>query len=333
MSQTETAVCFGPVPSRRLGRSIGVNNIPPKSCSYSCVYCQVGSTQGTECATRVFLSPDLIFEAVKRQLSLARQGGEPVDYVTFVADGEPTLDANLGEAIRRIKGLGAPVAVISNGSLVTLKSVRDALSRADWVSLKIDAVEENLWKRISIPHRSLDLGDILEHMEVFSRGYRGTLATETMLVDGLNHREDHAAALAKRLKRINPQRAYLSVPTRPPAVGWAAPPSPEAINAVYQIVSREISGVELLTGYEGSSFSSTGIPGDDILAITAVHPMREDAVRALLDKAGADWGVVDSMLTAGSLSRSEYRGEIFYMRTPLGRPHRNSDVADLENGL
>ncbi len=128
-----------------------VNNIPPKSCSYSCVYCQVGSTQGTECATRVFLSPDLIFEAVKRQLSLARQGGEPVDYVTFVADGEPTLDANLGEAIRRIKGLGAPVAVISNGSLVTLKSVRDALSRADWVSLKIDAVEEISGKESTFP--------------------------------------------------------------------------------------------------------------------------------------------------------------------------------------
>jgi len=102
---------FGPVPSRRLGRSLGINNIPPKSCTYSCVYCQVGPTARTEVVPRAFYAPARIVREVKRHLSRLRERGERVDYLTFVPDGEPTLDDQLGETIERLRPLGIPIAV------------------------------------------------------------------------------------------------------------------------------------------------------------------------------------------------------------------------------
>lgn len=129
---------FGPVPSRRLGRSLGVNNIPFKHCSYSCIYCQLGWTDKLTIERRKFFDRQLIFEEVRRRLE---ETGE-VDYITFVPDGEPTLDVNLGSEIELLKGLGR-VAVITNSSLLFREDVRADLLKADLVSLKIDAAEEN----------------------------------------------------------------------------------------------------------------------------------------------------------------------------------------------
>jgi wyosine [tRNA(Phe)-imidazoG37] synthetase (radical SAM superfamily) len=116
---------FGPVPSRRLGRSLGINNIPPKSCTYSCVYCQVGPTPRTEVLPRAFYAPTQIVQEVKAHLARLRERGERVDYLTFVPDGEPTLDSRLGETIDRLRPLGIPIAVISNGSLLSREDVRE----------------------------------------------------------------------------------------------------------------------------------------------------------------------------------------------------------------
>ncbi len=124
-------IVFGPVPSRRLGRSLGINNIPPKHCSYSCIYCQVGPTAVPEIVPRAFYSPEEIVRQVARRLETARAQGEAVDYLTFVPDGEPTLDAHLAVAIDALKPLGLPVAVISNASLIWRPEVREILTHAD----------------------------------------------------------------------------------------------------------------------------------------------------------------------------------------------------------
>ena len=107
-------VAFGPVPSRRLGRSLGINNIPPKFCSYSCVYCQVGKTRDLTIARRSFYKPEEIFEQVKRKVNETIQRNEQIDYLTFVADGEPTLDMNLGNEVSLLKQIGIPIAIITN---------------------------------------------------------------------------------------------------------------------------------------------------------------------------------------------------------------------------
>ena len=177
---------FGPIPSRRLGRSLGINNIPPKSCSYSCVYCQVGPTGQREIEPRPFYEPGEILAAVEQRLEEAALAGEGVDYLTFVPDGEPTLDIHLGETIARLKPLGVKIAVISNASLLWREEVRERLLEADWLSVKIDTVDEILWRRINQPHEALRLPRILDGIRQMAREFPGELTTETMLVDGIN---------------------------------------------------------------------------------------------------------------------------------------------------
>jgi len=145
-------LAFGPVPSRRLGQSLGINNIPPKSCSYSCVYCQVGPTVKTATAPRIFHDPEVLAAAVTERVQTLRNQNEKIDFLTFVPDGEPTLDVHLGDAIKLIKPLGVAVVVITNGSLLWQPEVRERLMNANWVSVKVDAVKENAWARINRPY-------------------------------------------------------------------------------------------------------------------------------------------------------------------------------------
>jgi wyosine [tRNA(Phe)-imidazoG37] synthetase (radical SAM superfamily) len=125
-------ITFGPVPSRRLGRSLGINNIPPKACTYSCVYCQLGRTINMEAKERSFYALEDIRKDVTEKIDLAHKAGESLDYCTFVPDGEPTLDIHLGKEIELIKSLGVKVAVITNSSLIWQKRVQDDLQKADW---------------------------------------------------------------------------------------------------------------------------------------------------------------------------------------------------------
>ena len=134
-------LAFGPVPSRRLGRSLGVNNIPPKTCSYSCVYCQLGPTDGRNTGRIALYPVEDIVNAVRTSVRNVRAAGGKIDYITFVPDGEPTLDINLGIEIGNLRDLGIKIAVITNASLLWRKDVRDDLSRADWVSVKVDTAE------------------------------------------------------------------------------------------------------------------------------------------------------------------------------------------------
>jgi wyosine [tRNA(Phe)-imidazoG37] synthetase (radical SAM superfamily) len=307
-------IAFGPVPSRRLGCSLGINNIPPKTCTYSCTYCQVGRTTRMQVERQPFYDPGEVLYAVQDKISKAEKAREPADYLTFVADGEPTLDANLGREIALLKPLGIPIAVITNSSLVWREDVREALLNADWVSLKVDAVEENAWRQIDRPHGMLKLAAILDGMLRFGRDYAGTLVTETMLVAGLNDGEGHLRQVAGFLARLRPATAYLSIPTRPPAEAWVQPPDEEALNRAYQVLSEQVERVETLLGYEGDAFAFTGNVEEDLLGITAVHPMREDTVDAFLARAGAGWSTVRRLIERGQLIETVYKGRRYYGR-------------------
>ncbi|MBN1815199.1 MAG: radical SAM protein [Anaerolineae bacterium] len=307
-------IAFGPVPSRRLGRSLGINNIPPKTCTYSCVYCQLGCTTRMQVECQPFYDPREILHAVQSKTQQAREAEEPVDYLTFVAEGEPTLDVNLGREIELLKPLGIPIAVITNSSLVWRDDVREALLGVDWVSLKADAVEERAWRQIDRPHGWLSLAAILGGMLDFGRDYAGTLVTETMLVADLNDGEGHLGQVADFLARLQPDIAYLSIPTRPPAEAWVRAPDEEILNRAYHILSKQIEQVETLLGYEGDAFASTGDVEADLLSITAVHPMREGAVDAFLARAGAGWPTVHRLVERGQLVEMAYEGQRYYGR-------------------
>ena len=308
-------ISFGPVPSRRLGKSLGVNNIPDKVCSLACVYCQIGRTLRMELERRAFYEPELIFEEVKRKVEEAEERGEKIDYITFVPDGEPTLDINLGKEAGLLKTLGIPLAILTNSSLIWREDVREDLLKFDFVSLKVDAVSEEIWRRVDRPHKSLSLEKVLDGMLEFRRAFRGRLVTETMLIDGIDY-GDEFERIADFLAELKPDIAYIAVPTRPPAERWVKPASEETINRAFQAFAERLGEgrVEYLIGYEGNAFAFTGNVEEDLLSITAVHPMREEAVKEFLRKANANWSVVERLLREGKLIELEYNGKKFYMR-------------------
>jgi wyosine [tRNA(Phe)-imidazoG37] synthetase (radical SAM superfamily) len=311
---------FGPVPSRRLGRSLGVNNIPPKTCSYSCVYCQLGRTNNMLVDRRAFHEPDQILAQVERRIDEVESRGEKIDYITFVPDGEPTLDVNLGREIMLLKHFGIPVAVITNASLLWSDDVRGDLLAADFVSLKVDAVSPDLWRNINRPHKDLKLDVILDGIRQFSRNFKGMLVSETMLIDNIDYEGEleRIAGFLGGLDKLD--KAYVAIPTRPPAEKWVKPAREEKVNTAFQLFVKRLGNdrVEYLIGYEGNAFAFTGDVREDLLSITAVHPMREEAVRELLRRAGANWQIVDELLRNGKLVRLEYEGKIYYMRRFIG---------------
>lgn len=307
-------IAFGPIPSRRLGKSLGINNITPgKRCSYACVYCQVGETKVKQIEREAFYEPEVIYREVEKHLAKLDRDHTP-DYLTFVPNGEPTLDINLGKEIRLLKAFHIPVAVISNGSLLYRSDVRNDLIHADWVSVKTDAVTEEIWRRINRPFETLDFRKYQEGVQRFAGKYTGILVTETMLVDGMNDSVGHMNALASFIARLQPAIAYISVPIRPPAVKDTRMPSVEKLNRVYQVFTDYDLKVEILMGFEGTDTGFTGNAREDILNITAVHPLREDSILQLLSKDKADFNVVESLIEQGLLEAVSYNRKKYYLR-------------------
>lgn len=308
------SIVYGPVPSRRLGRSLGINNIPPKACSYSCVYCQLGNTDNMLTERQTFYDPAELVENVTRKVEQVSETGETIDYLTFVPDGEPSLDANLGEEIGHLKSLNIRIAVITNASLIWREDVCQELKKADWVSLKVDTVNQETWHRLNRPRKSLQIERILEGMVRFASDFTGELATETMLIQGINDNAGEMERVADFLARLKPAKAYLAIPTRPPAEKTIIAADEQAVNLAYQVFGNRLNEVEYLIGYEGNAFSFSGNIEEELLSITSVHPMREEAVTELLKKAGSGWELVDKLIKDGNLVEVEYRENRFYMR-------------------
>lgn len=319
-------LAFGPVPSRRLGKSLGINNIPAKICSYSCVYCQLGKTVKLKAERRGFHNPEKTFEIVKEKVDAAKAREEEIDYLTFVPDGEPTLDASLGKEIDLLRQVKIPIAVLTNASLMWREDVREDLLGADYVSLKVDAVSENLWRRVDRPHGSLKIKKILEGIVDFSKEFKGITVTETMLIDNIDY-TDELERIVDFLSEVDPNKAYVAVPTRPPAEDWVRPAGEAVVNEAFQVFARKLGyrRIEYLIGYEGNAFAFTGNIEEDLLSIMSVHPMREEGVKELLKKANSDWDVVEKLLVEGKLIELEYQSHEYFMRKLPSRLDRQND--------
>jgi wyosine [tRNA(Phe)-imidazoG37] synthetase (radical SAM superfamily) len=312
----EGAMAFGPVPSRRLGRSLGINNIPAKTCPYSCVYCQLGKTVKMTTERQAFYKPEDIFKEVKRKANEAFSRNEGIDYLTFVPDGEPTLDLNLGKEISLLKQIGISIAALSGASLIWRDDVKEDLLEANLVSLKVDAVSEDLWRTVNRPHRSLRLDMILDGVTEFAKKFKGAIISETMLIDSINYENEieKIAEFLRHLKKLD--KAYIAIPTRPPTEMWAKPVREETVNGAFQAFAQKLGAnrVEYLIGYEGDAFAFTGKVEEDLLSITGVHPMRETAVIEFLRKADEGWDIIEKLLHEDKLVKLEYERNTYYMR-------------------
>lgn len=309
-------IVYGPVPSRRLGQSIGINNIPPKICSYSCVYCQLGRTNHMQMKRQAFCRPEDICREAEIKLKQLETENKQADYFSFVPDGEPTLDMNLGKTIELLKPYNIKIAVITNASLLWMDEVKQDLMDADWVSVSIDAADEDAWHKIDRPHGMLKHQDILKGIVEFSKAFRGTLVTETMLVEGINDQEACIEKIAEQVALVQPQKAYLLVPTRPPAESGVKRASSDSLRNATAII-RGVSGtdVECITGDETEEgFFFTEDIADDIISIASVHPIREDIIESLLNKRNASRSVISGLIDRGRLIEYTYEGKKFYKR-------------------
>ncbi|AIJ05166.1 Radical SAM domain protein [Methanocaldococcus bathoardescens] len=312
-------IAFGPVPSRRLGRSLGINNILCKFCSYDCIYCQAGRTINKTTERRAFYNPEDIFKSVEERINKLSNG--KIDYLTFVADGEPTLDINLSKEVEILRDFDIPIAIITNSSLIWRDDVRNDLLNFDLVSFKVDSVNEKIWREINRPHKNLALDKILESMIAFRDNYKGKLITETMILGNINYTEDSIIKTAEFLKELNPDRCYLNIPIRPPSEKYIKFPKIEVITKILSIFNEIIgkNKVELLGKFEGNDFVFSENVEEDILAITSVHPLREDVIKELLNKANISLDIIEKMINEGKLIKLEYNGKIFYIKNMKSR--------------
>ena len=305
-------IIFGPVPSRRFGKSLGINNVPyPKKCTYSCVYCQIGRTFDFRIEREEFYKPEEIEKQVGEVIESLND--KRIDYISFVPDGEPTLDINLGKSIDRLKKFGIKIAIITNSSLIWRKDVRDDLKKADTVSLKIDAVSEDIWKKIDRPHKDLNLNKILEGIRIFSSEFKGELFTETLFIKSINDREEEIEKIGEFLKEVKPSIAYIGYPTRPPAEKWVEIPDERKIDFAYIVFKDKKINVKVMEKKE-EKFGYTGNLTKDILSIVSVHPMSRKEIEQFINENKGDVKIIGSLIERNEIEEVEYKSEKYYRR-------------------
>ena len=207
-----TRYIFGPVPSRRLGRSLGVDLVPFKTCTYDCIYCQLGRTTSKTIERKDWVPLEKVVAELESRLS-----SQP-DYITLSGSGEPTLHSQVGELIARIKTLtDTPVAVLTNGSLLWREEMRRELLRADLVVPSLDAGDERMFQVVNRPHERISFERMLDGLVAFRQEYRGQYWLEVMVVGGHTATPTEVAKLADCAHRIQPNRVQLNTVTRPPA--------------------------------------------------------------------------------------------------------------------
>ena len=288
---------FGPVPSRRLGQSLGVDTITLKTCNWNCVYCQLGRTVPLTNERKEYIPREEILAEVEQALAAHRP--DEIDWVTFVGSGEPTLHSGIGWLIRRVKArTEKPVAVITNGALLHVAGVREEVSAADAVLPTLDAGNAALYRRINRPHPEVTFERLVDGLTAFRQEYRGKLWVEVMLVRGLNDSEETLRGIAAALETIRPNEVHINLPTRPPAETWVQPPDEEGLLRAMSILGEVARVVHPAEGH----FDLGGYDNvaDAVIGIITRHPMREDELRKALSR----WPSADVDATLQTLEHS-----------------------------
>jgi wyosine [tRNA(Phe)-imidazoG37] synthetase (radical SAM superfamily) len=271
----------GPVPSRRLGQSLGIDTIPLKTCNWNCVYCQLGRSVPLVNRRRNCFLPEAILAEV--QVALSAHHASPIDWITFVGSGEPTLHASLGLLIRQVKTLtDRPVAIITNGSLLYQPEVRQEISAADAVLPTLDAGTPDLYRRINRPHPDITFERLVRGLIAFREQYTGKLWLEVMLVRGLNDGEQALRDIAAAAHQIEPDQVHINLPTRPPAEPWVQPPDAEGLLRAIAILGKTAHVVQPIEGT--LDLGSVEHLTEAIVGIITRHPLREEELRQAVAK-------------------------------------------------
>ena len=315
---------YGPVPSRRLGNSIGVSPIPAKVCSYSCVYCQLGRTLTLQARRQRFFPKEDILRDVETVVA-----STSADVITFAGDGEPTLSSDLGWLIRNCKReFNLPVAVITNGSLLFDKDVQADLLSADIILPTLDAGNRDLFKRINRPHGSITFDKMIEGMMSFRQLFNGQFWLEVMLVKGLNDTIEHLKLLHGIMADIQPDKVFVMTPIRPPAENWVECPDSDRIELAKKIFSDAVA----FSNNEDGNFGVTEFANavEAILEISTRHPLRLQQAKIIEEKFEQP-GTIDKLIEEGIIEIKQYR-QIDYIkiRKDVKRSNRSGDIPEIK---
>ncbi len=303
-----SAHVYGPVPSRRLGFSLGIDIIPPKTCSFDCIYCQLGRTKKKTVLRQVFFSSQEILQSIRAAL----RSGRRIDFITFSGSGEPTLNRLIRKLIREIKKLTPiPVAVLTNSSLLSQKAVRKSLIEADVVIPSLDAATARTFRKVNRPEPSLKIEAIIEGLENFRREFKGQVWLEVMLVKGINDSPADIEALKRAIARIKPDRVQLNTVVRPPAEMWARPLSRPDLKAIRERLGGQTEVVADFRKKPQSEAASS--LKKDVLSLVARRPATVKDIAAALGSKETEVGrQLRGLLRAGKIRIIRHKGRNFY---------------------
>lgn len=301
---------YGPVPSRRLGSSLGVDLVPFKTCTYDCIYCQLGRTTTKTLRRERWVDVEMV-------LAQARAGLERrPDVITLAGSGEPTLHSGIGDVIAGLKGLtSAPVVVLTNGSLLMDPQVRRDLAAADIVIPSLDAPSEGLYQLVNRPHRDLHLSEIIDGMVAFRQEYGGQIWLEVMLLAGITGIADEVERLAGLATRIGPDRIHLNTAVRPPAESYVDPVPEQALHVFAESFTppADVVARRPCATVEGHATR------EDVLALLSRRPCSTADVAAGLgihyDEA---LKTLAALVDEGAISPHTYEGAVFYAAHETG---------------
>jgi wyosine [tRNA(Phe)-imidazoG37] synthetase (radical SAM superfamily) len=301
---------YGPIPSRRLGRSLGISPIPDKTCNYSCIYCMLGRTDHLTNQRQEYYKVEDILGELNDALAHV---SPPPDHISIVGNGEPTLYLRLQELIQGARRLSdIPIAVITNGALLSEPAVRSALAEADVVLTSFNAPTDELFRRIDRPCPEITFDAMKQGLVQFAHmPRRGQLWVEMMLLAGINDSPEALEQTRWVLQEVSPDRVFVDTPIRPPAEDFARPVSPEAL-----VQAEETLGGAQPSGFNFGAFTipAGADPVETLAGICKRHPMREDQALELLTNSGVDpLPVLDALRADPRFVVKQYGGQTFFL--------------------
>jgi wyosine [tRNA(Phe)-imidazoG37] synthetase (radical SAM superfamily) len=304
---------FGPVPSRRLGRSLGIDLVPYKTCTFDCIYCDLGRTTRKTLSRQSYVSPKEIQGELELCLPVLEK--KP-DYITLSGSGEPTLNTSIREIIQRIKEItSTPVAILTNSSLLSLDEVRRNLSEADVVLPSLDALTPALFEYINRPHSSLSIGRIISGLIQFRKQYRGQMWLEILFCRGVNDGREETERLKEVIERIEPDRIQLNTPVRPPAEDFAFPLTLAQLDEIKERLGDKAEIIPEFAAPTGEKFNS--VKDSEILNLIKRRPCTaEDISKALGLHLNEVVKFLEKLLKEGGVHYRTYEHRGYYESGP-----------------